>query len=54
VDPSCNFDSKDFHDYIKKNLDGNKLPKTVEHIEEIPRTSNGKLQRKKLIAINEK
>lgn len=54
VDPSCSFDSKDFHDFIKKNLDGNKLPKTVEHIEEIPRTYNGKLQRKKLIAMNEK
>lgn len=42
------FDKKEFLDYISSHIDGNKMPKLVEIIDEIPRTSNGKLQRNKL------
>ena len=48
-DPALAEDLKSFNSYLKKNLDGNKYPKKIEIIDVIPRTSNGKLQRKKLI-----
>lgn len=43
------YDPKDLKNYLQKNLDANKQPKTVEVIDEIPRTFNGKIQRNKLI-----
>ncbi|XME01086.1 class I adenylate-forming enzyme family protein [Lachnospiraceae bacterium C1.1] len=42
-------DLSGFKNYLKEKLDGNKYPKKIEIIDEVPRTSNGKLQRKKLI-----
>lgn len=43
------FDKKDFMEYMQTHIDGNKVPKYVELLESIPRTSNGKIQRKKLL-----
>lgn len=43
------YDAAAFRAFLKKNLDGNKVPKKYEIIGEIPRTSNGKIQRKKLM-----
>lgn len=43
------FDMTDFMAYLGEHLDGNKMPKRVEIIDEIPRTFNGKIQRKKLM-----
>lgn len=45
------FSEKNCLDMLKKVLDANKVPKYIEIIDEIPRTSNGKIQRKKLIGI---
>lgn len=44
------FDKADFMRFLEENVDGNKVPKLVEIIDEIPRASNGKIQRKKLTA----
>ena len=46
------FDRNELQRYLAKNLDANKLPKIIEFIDEIPRTSNGKLQRNKLTKKN--
>ncbi len=43
------YDAGDFRRFLKQNLDSNKVPKKIEIIDEIPRTSNGKIQRKKLL-----
>lgn len=43
------YDQKELKNYLLKNLDANKQPKFIEVIDEIPRTFNGKIQRKKLI-----
>lgn len=43
------FDQVEFMNYVKENIDQNKVPKLVELIDEIPRASNGKIQRKKLV-----
>lgn len=43
------FDRNDFMCYLKENIDQNKIPKEMELIDAIPRASNGKIQRKKLI-----
>lgn len=42
------FDKKEYIAYLKANLEASRVPTQVEIIEKIPRTSNGKLQRKKL------
>ena len=42
-------DEKALRAFLKEHLDANKLPKTIEVIGEIPRTYNGKVQRKKLL-----
>lgn len=42
-------DEKDLRKFLKTMLDANKLPKYIEVIDEIPRTYNGKIQRKKLL-----
>ncbi len=42
------FDKKAFLEYLKKNLEPGRMPASVELIDQIPRSSNGKLQRKKL------
>ena len=43
------YSSSDFRKFLKHNLDGNKVPKKIEITDQIPRTSNGKIQRKKLM-----
>ncbi len=50
-DECKDIDMKDFMKYLKTALDANKVPKYIEVIEEIPRTGNGKIQRKKLIGL---
>ena len=42
------FQQKELFEFLKKHIDGNKMPKEVEIIDEIPRTYNGKIQRMKL------
>ncbi|MCR5527505.1 MAG: acyl--CoA ligase [Lachnospiraceae bacterium] len=49
--PKDKFDMMAYREFLKNNLDSNKYPKIVEFIDVIPRTSNGKLQRKKLLAL---
>lgn len=48
-DNETGFSDTDCLEFLKTRLDRNKIPKLIEIIPEIPRTSNGKLQRKKLI-----
>lgn len=43
-----NFDEAQLFAYLTTVIEGNKMPKKVEVIDEIPRTSNGKLLRRKL------
>lgn len=43
------YELKTFKSWLQKNLDANKQPKVIEIIDEIPRTFNGKIQRKKLM-----
>ncbi len=38
-----------FRSYLSTHLDRNEVPKSLEILDEIPRTYNGKIQRKKLI-----
>lgn len=47
--PNTEYDAKEFRAFLKTALDANKQPKLVEVIDEIPRTFNGKIQRKKLM-----
>lgn len=42
------FDKKAYMAFLRENLESTRVPTKIEIIEEIPRTSNGKLQRKKL------
>lgn len=46
------FDKKEYMSYLRDNLEVSRVPAAVEIIEKIPRTSNGKLQRKKLFNKN--
>lgn len=48
--PQQQFDERGFKKYLSAHLDANKVPKSVKYIPEIPRTGNGKVQRKKLIS----
>lgn len=52
VNDKENFQKKELFDFLKKHIDGNKMPKEIEVIDEIPRTYNGKIHRKKLIERN--
>ena len=45
----ADYDAKEFRSFLKTALDANKQPKVIEIIDEIPRTFNGKIQRKKLM-----
>ncbi len=42
------YDEKKFMDYLKNNLEQSRVPAAIEVIDKIPRSANGKLQRKKL------
>ncbi len=43
------FRQKEMFEFLKKYIDGNKMPKEIEVIDEIPRTYNGKIHRVKLL-----
>lgn len=43
------FSKKDLYAFLTTCIDGNKMPKEIEVIDEIPRTYNGKIQRMKLL-----
>lgn len=43
------FDEQGIYEYLQGKLEAYKVPKRIEQIDKIPRTYNGKLQRKKLI-----
>ena len=43
------FDKVAFMRFLEEHIDANKVPKYIEVIDEIPRASNGKIQRKKLM-----
>lgn len=43
------FDKTAFVRFMEEHIDANKVPKYIEVIDEIPRASNGKIQRKKLM-----
>lgn len=45
------FDAEEIASFLEKNLEDYKVPKYFEQIEEIPKTYNGKIDRKKLISI---
>lgn len=47
------YDLKELKNFLAQNLDASKQPKYIEVIHEIPRTFNGKIQRKKLIELAE-
>lgn len=49
VEDQENFRRKEFLEYLSTVLEANKMPKKIELIDSIPRTANGKVQRKKLI-----
>ena len=44
------FDTEKLMRHLEKNLEAYKLPKFIEQINEIPKTYNGKIDRKKLLA----
>lgn len=46
------FQKKELFDFLRKYIDGNKMPREIEIIDEIPRTYNGKIQRAKLLKKN--
>ncbi len=50
ADPGAAFDTAAFTAYLQAHLDGSKMPKAVRLIEALPRTYNGKLDRRKLAA----
>jgi len=43
------FQKKGLYDFLKNYIDGNKMPKEIEIIDEIPRTYNGKIRRAELM-----
>lgn len=47
--PGETYDAREFKEFLSNSLDANKMPKIIEIIDEIPRTYNGKIQRKKLM-----
>lgn len=47
--PGAEYDKKEFKSFLQEALDANKQPKFIELIDSIPRTFNGKIQRKKLM-----
>ncbi len=44
------FQTKELINFLRQYIDANKMPKRIELIDEIPRTSNGKIHRAKLVA----
>ena len=52
LEDGAELDLKEFKTYLAQVIDANKLPTRIEQIDEIPRTFNGKIIRKQLIAMN--
>ncbi|MBQ4175899.1 MAG: AMP-binding protein, partial [Lachnospiraceae bacterium] len=51
IDPerAADYSEEALFEYLKTRIDDNRMPRKIEAIEEIPRTYNGKIQRKKLM-----
>lgn len=49
IQKDCVYDYNQIYQFLKERLEAYKVPKIIEEIEEIPRTYNGKIQRKKLM-----
>jgi long-chain acyl-CoA synthetase len=49
TDPDSEFDMSSLHRFMRSHLDSNKVPREIEIIDHIPRTSNGKIRHKELI-----
>ena len=45
----CSLDTEEITEYLKTKLEAYKIPRFIEAIDEIPKTFNGKIDRKKLI-----
>lgn len=48
ADPDT-FREEELFGYLKEHVDDNRMPRTIERIDEIPRTYNGKIKRKELV-----
>ena len=51
IDEIKEYDKNLFGEWIRENIDANKLPKEIKVINQIPRTYNGKIQRKELYSV---
>ncbi|MBE6990263.1 MAG: acyl--CoA ligase [Ruminococcaceae bacterium] len=51
--PGYDFDAAEISDYLGTKLEAYKVPKYIERIDEIPKTYNGKIDRKRLIAMQQ-
>ena len=51
IDPErkADYSEEALFEYLKSRIDDNRMPRKIEAIDEIPRTYNGKIQRKKLM-----
>ena len=49
LEPDADYDAKAFRSFLAETLDANKQPKTIEVIDRIPRTFNGKIKRNELM-----
>jgi len=54
LEEGTDLDLADFKAFLRKNIDANKVPARLEEIAELPRTYNGKIQRKKLMGSYDK
>lgn len=52
VVPASSYNKDELVEYLKEHIDSNKMPKVIAEIDEIPKTYNGKIKRKELIAMN--
>lgn len=53
LEAGSEYDQREFKRFLSEVIDSNKQPSRIELIGEIPRTFNGKIRRKELIALNE-
>ena len=51
IKEGCNFDETELTEFLETKLEAYKIPKIYEVISEIPKTFNGKIDRKKLLAL---
>jgi len=50
LNEGCELDAKALSDYLLDKLEAYKVPKYIVAVEDIPRTFNGKIDRKRIIA----